>query len=58
MKAFNFKYKVVTLIFEDISHMYSVKRSDWNRYFDDVVLDSVNRAFRDEDNNFERIYAK
>ena len=31
-------------------------KSDGNRFFGDVVLDSVNMEYRDEDSNSDQIY--
>ena len=37
---------------------YSVMQSDWNSFRGDVVLDSVNVAYRDEDSILDQIYLK
>ena len=34
--------------------MYSLMQSDWNNFSGDVVLDSFNKASRDEDKNFTK----
>ena len=38
--------------------IYSVMQSDKNRFCGDVVLDSFNIAYKDEDNILDQIYKK
>ena len=43
-----------SLELETLIRIYGVMQSDWNSIFCDVVLNSVNLAFRDEDNIFDK----
>ena len=43
------------MIIEKVPGLYSVMQSDRNRFYGEFVLDSVNMAFRDEDNIFYQI---
>ena len=41
---------------DNTSREYSMMQSDGNRFFGDVVLDSFNKEYRDEDFILDQIY--